>query len=588
MDITTHIDTRLPYRVGYPTLLALPVETEFIETPRHSVISSESLSEIISILLQAGVKGYAELVHRFHERQKTEKITFLVRSHYEPNCQGVWIGAVKAVHDYLLRAKLDFIIEIIDSDISYGAPMPRAIDSEDETFFQAIKKLQPLIMEKMTLNQHAWLALDVLEWYSVEHGEHRPAFIITARDADSSTWWDNTLPWIRARIADCSHDIRVELYYLEAVTFAMDTGHEGGSEEGEDSGKSETKATYVEPHASMLGFYDLPLQVGTSCGLSGSDKSGTWGGRILLTHNGQDMELGLTNSHVLLHNFIQKQESKGPFQPGTLPGQDFVVVSPSDYDHTFALEGLKQTEKETTQRSKERESYFSEVSPTPAEKKNLDLLASEAWSAQTRAGMAEEFGREVGSIFAASGYTARNFCPNNAKKNAYPSDANWALDWALFNIDKKLCKFDKQRTLMMWQPVEPDQKYLIKTQGRTSGEGEGSINAVKSSISFRDGPPLTDPDATSIVVDTIPEAFGGKVITAHCVTPSKGSKKGELIRPGDSGSLVLDKNKAKTVYGLVFGGNEVSKASYMIPAQLLVQDIQDVTGGDNVRFIDWH
>ena len=54
----------------------------------------------------------------------------------------------------------------------------------------------------------------------------------------------------------------------------------------------------------------------------------------------------------------------------------------------------------------------------------------------------------------------------------------------------------------------------------------------------------------------------------------------EFMRAGDSGSCVLrtERNRRATVVGLLYAFNEHTRVSYMIPFDLVVRDIELVTG----------
>ncbi len=92
--------------------------------------------------------------------------------------------------------------------------------------------------------------------------------------------------------------------------------------------------------------------------------------------------------------------------------------------------------------------------------------------------------------------------------------------------------------------------------GRSTGLTSGTVSSLRANIRFPDQP--------------------DKVFKAWEIPKAKG--RGDWACYGDSGSLCFDSKD--NWCGLVFGGDINSGAGFVIPADVIVRDVKNMTGGD--------
>ncbi|KAF2113205.1 hypothetical protein BDV96DRAFT_648176 [Lophiotrema nucula] len=626
MDITDAIDRRLPYRVGYPTLPTLPVETEYAPCTKYFTNVAEWGRDLPVMLDKLGIDAaLVDTRYRYHkECKKDDEVTLVILSKYDEDCQPKWIQAIKDIHAYFYQRNILIgIIELVDIRVWYRPPMPKPILLQEEETLRAITEIQPLLSREIAA--YSWVTVDALHWYSPARGDHHPTFVITARDTSNSAWWTTTIPAIRNIIADAHADLDVVLLYLDNLSIQ--------SHVTED----ETNDGRQPPDASMLEcFYDSPIPMGSSCGLRGSRDSGTWGCRVLLEKDGSQLDLGLTNCHVLLRDFAR--DNKGPFRPGSLP-EDFTVMSPSDRDHEVAKQKLEERVTVATTKLQDFNNVFGQLQGTtwigrligqllggflreeelsPSDKIRQKTLIKQLEICMENLTAARKKDREVGTIFAASGYTTMPLdssssnttkdVPQNKPQDApkdTPKDTpenGWALDWCLFNLDRQARMREKTGKRMTWAHVDPLENYKVIKRGRSTGLTKGLICAAKPLIhNFGDALPEPDPGKSSIVEEEeIKDTFVKKKkgiddtsdktsIYSHSVISTSKANCGHFELPGDSGSVVMldDENSTRVALGLIHAGNPAALVTYMIPMEILIMSIEDVTGGKVVCLLDW-
>ncbi|KAF2789475.1 hypothetical protein K505DRAFT_365593 [Melanomma pulvis-pyrius CBS 109.77] len=530
MDITDAIDKRLPYRVGYPILPTLPVRHEKCNIERYVRDYSNLVRRVSAVLNDLRIPfHHMEGCLRFHEGDHIEQdVTFLVTARYDFNdkeCQTTWIEAVKRIHAYFLKSKITFKIEIIDQKLFFGRNLIKPIFSSEEKILKATAEIMPQLVNE--IKTYAWVTVDVVHCYSPLRGKKHPTIIISARDTSKPSWWSTALPSIRKMIADAQSDLDLVLLFLNGLSLLpLDSQRRQGLE-------------YAPYHPGRL--------IGTSCGLLKSPHCGSVGGVIRLEKDGNRLVLGLTNCHVLLDDFVISQNGNmGPYPPGPLL-KDFVVISPSDADRKTEIQSIK-----------------SWVKDRPLATNTLAKLWSEK---------AEQPSQEIGTVFAASGYTTCNSASDRSagqsdttKTAKPPLDSNWPLDWCLFQLKSDSLSQLYTDIKTTWRRLEPHRSYKVCKTGRTTGTTAGHVSAVVSLLNHEG-------------------MYGNKPVTAHNVIYAHDSMyhlkyRGHFMLSGDSGSLVLlDETEATPIVGLCFASNPATKAAYMIPMEQVVKSINEVTGG---------
>ncbi|KAH8728025.1 hypothetical protein GQ44DRAFT_724569 [Phaeosphaeriaceae sp. PMI808] len=187
------VDTRLPYRVGWPKLPVLPVEAE----NSSKLFSQELRSHVSEILHTHQIAGTIQPAYRFNRGQEG-KLTLVI-----------------VVHD--------------------------GLGMDHSSWPAALKDIH-------VLNK------------GLDKDSCRPTVVLTARDASSLSWWDNTLPKLRRQIPK---GLEIELLFgdnIFNVTWTED-----------------------ETWTSTMASYDASkILMGSSCGVSGTKGSRTLRGSLKL------------------------------------------------------------------------------------------------------------------------------------------------------------------------------------------------------------------------------------------------------------------------------------------------------------------
>ncbi|KAF1949531.1 hypothetical protein CC80DRAFT_581087 [Byssothecium circinans] len=628
MESNDRIDTRLPYRVGYPILPVLPLQTDHLGPNPYFARIMDRVNEI---LFRHRISvDYWMLAHRFHKGATVanDDITVLIVSPYSEGCTESWVKTVEEIHAYLVESKLSFAVELIDRNIRWGLDVPQPIDSSDHDVLEASAVILPQV--KDLIANYEWLTVDILRWYSPVHKHHHPTIVICARDAAKASWWDTTLPSIQNVIASTQTELDVVLLFLDGLSLLS---------------AAEGQSQRLDPSV-ISTLYGDQVPMGSSCGRGGSEASGTLGGKVLLEKDGECHEYGLTNCHVLLGD--QRQDvTQGP----TL----WTVVSPSDKDYKRVDKKFSKDLERAEEALKKTRIYhglYQGIDKQSLSPKVQDRVRREEEAvafAEIRLKCARDSSRDIGTIFASSGYTT---CPASfgyeedewekvASEYTRPMDSNWALDWCLFRL-KPGAEIDNRIFLTptrsehlaegmevtTWAHVHPRVNYKVMKRGRSTGWTKGKVSAVLSMQRSQNGPPKMDPGAPTMIRDHIKGMYQDELIVAHCIVSESDAHNGMFMLPGDSGSLVLldekdlrsparpdekekdvgspvrpdekekdlggpvppdekDKEPAAkataTVLGLCFALNDAAKTSYMIPMQLVVKSINEVTGGEVVH-----
>jgi hypothetical protein len=124
-----------------------------------------------------------------------------------------------------------------------------------------------------------------------------------------------------------------------------------------------------------------------------------------------------------------------------------------------------------------------------------------------------------------------------------------------------------------------DVNFDVVKRGRTTNWTKGKLTLIPSVIRLQNRlPELEIPTNVEVLFK---DKWGNEAVQVHSIIGSK--KDPQFIQPGDSGSFVLLDSPTNipgtSVIGLGFAGNHASLASYMIPMDLVVEDIERVTGG---------
>ncbi|KAF2727873.1 hypothetical protein EJ04DRAFT_570004 [Polyplosphaeria fusca] len=469
-------------------------------------------------------------------------------------------------------------VELIDKRFAPYLPPPMEIKSNQSNIIEISRRLLPTITS--VISQHQWITIDILNWYLPTYSSYHPTVIISARDTLDDLWWSTTLPNIRRIIKEAGSSLEVVLLFLDCLDISV------------------TPPTEYHPaDLSMKNhFYDKQVAPGTSCGLMGSNTSGTLGGFMVVEKGGEQIQLGLTNCHVLLQD--TKLNLKSTIRPCTTL-EELNVVSPSDVDHEVVTCEIQGCIADESERLEELEQAYGEEELPQSVKNRMERHRIKLKPKQSDLNKVMSHDRLLGTIFATSGFTT--WPPADQTNTSSP--ISWGLDWCLIRLGDKVRLSNlseslpedveiKRIPISFWARVDPAKTYAVIKRGRTTAWTKGVISAIDSSINPGNGLHQLRRGESTIFHDTINPFFMDKTVMMHTiVSTSKGNP--HFIQKGDSGSTVLLNEKAEgpqkippgTTLGMVFATNRL--VTYMIPMEIVIKSIESVTGGKVVQPQEW-
>jgi hypothetical protein len=586
MEEEIEIDSRLPYRIGCPKLPVLPVDTIGHSQGMGTYFPSfgHHMSITRGILAKHNIPDCGILfAHRVNDgiAAANDNLTLVLVSQYKNGCQDQWVKAVREIRSSLLQSGIHWAIELIDERVLSRRLYTSPILSTDRDLIEGWSRVLSVFLA--TIKNHDWAAIDVLHQEFPSRGM-LPTVIISAKDANDDCWWNSTLPALHQLLQANDLEVGIMLRFSKGVDLITN-----GSTSPEDHVKPEPS---TRAHLTISDdFYQDTLYIGTSCTTSGFRLSGTLGGRIKLQKDSTILELGLTNYHVLQDAFMTSEPVCGPFPPSAREPYS-LVVSPSDKDHETVVKGLAENVDAVQTQYDE---FYQRVESLAEEDPNRELKTQRLASLNDvrlflkgRLDLANTYPRHVGHAYAASGYRIRENPSYGLEQRK-----NWALDWCLIQVDQprfissRLYKvpstgyyIQNKAEVAQYCTISADMHYEVVKRGRTSGWTRGTVSAIHSvvRVTGKFQPSLALPTVQGV---KIKGKWGDGIVFVHGIVGTKEDP--QFVKPGDSGSLILLDQSSNihgvSIVGLGFAGNDCSCASYMLPMDLVVKDIEEVTGG---------
>lgn len=141
--IEEEIDSRLPYRIGYPKLPVLPAEIEMCRQNFNTYVPNfdghcrETNDILAKYHIPLGGPFFAYRANygiNFTDRH----LTLVLVSAYKYDCQDQWVKAVKDIRMNLVRPGIHLAVELIDEHVfySYGSPRISPVLSTDRDLIQ--------------------------------------------------------------------------------------------------------------------------------------------------------------------------------------------------------------------------------------------------------------------------------------------------------------------------------------------------------------------------------------------------------------------------------------------------------------------
>lgn len=612
------IDDRHPLRIGTQMLPTLPVETIWADgfpdstyDGEYQELSPDNLLMIHRILDECRVENI-RINLEFRVRQGTPIVdgqlpTITIVSDIEKGGgRNAWILAARTIRAELRDQGLPLSIEILDHTAFQDTIITRPILSQERDLIKKFQSLLPEILNRV--EDHDWRTLDFLHRGPREY-RCRPTLVIGAKDPDDEKWWNQTLPTLRSLL---SPGVDVELRFVDdilaVITAKKDRWHD-------------KRAIVGGPFVTMDDYEEL-IGMGSSCGVDGKDWSGTIGGMVQLSQGSETITCAITNHHVLwddgdfdngryrpLYDLIaanacEERDSHRWVDPKhiSVTTERQQIVSPSDQDHIDMVARLESriTECQEMMASRKR---ITKALYDKAEGATLRRAKRDETQAKINKQTAEEFDRKIGNVFASSGRRVEKhtryddaeiqgwsvYCPEQESSPTLPPHVTleWLLDWGLVKITaERFMKTDIPETVPnVWLKrgnqadtycnIDPFQNYDVAKVGRTSRWTPGKISAVPSVINWPSEYQQRRPSVATV-------SIGGRIGLCHTIVNEENEAR--MIEKGDSGCLVLlDQDTEKgmdgkaLIVGLGFGHASHRLVSYMIPFDLVVEDIERVT-----------
>ncbi|KAF2726705.1 hypothetical protein EJ04DRAFT_530042 [Polyplosphaeria fusca] len=239
------IDDRVPYRLGTSKLPPLPIDWKIVG--EHF---PPKVQEACSIV-EEYFKG--ELVSLFYiHRHGEERNTVLTLSTYNPALKDKWREAIEKLYE-CFKHEQGLVAEIADYSV-FNPNLPKSITTVEIDLYQVAA----------LIDDHEWMAVDVVRWYSPVRGVYWPTIAITARDAGKESWWSKKIPAIEQFVKDQGLDLEVVLRVLDH----MPTHPEGDLDEYKNEFSRDVYKDFQK--------------IGQSLGIQNVDGSVSLGCRILV------------------------------------------------------------------------------------------------------------------------------------------------------------------------------------------------------------------------------------------------------------------------------------------------------------------
>jgi hypothetical protein len=306
------------------------------------------------------------------------------------------------------------------------------------------------------------------------------------------------------------------------------------------------------------------------------------GGKIRLSKGDSTLELALTNYHVVKDALGNLSEANPP--DVSPPYKD--IISPSDSDHETAIHNMQaylEILESTYTGLSEKLGLLPEDDPR-WEKQSADTkdILQEIKEQKRKLERVKQHPRYLGRIYAASGF-------QTSGNPRVPGQSNWALDWCLVRMNSGISseiqnvpstKIPKKAEVTQYCSFPNNVNFYVVKRGRTTDWTQGKLSAIKSTVRLDDRS-LPEPAVPTNQEIRFKDQWGGEAVQVHAIIGTM--EEPRFIKPGDSGSFVLLDSLTDipgvSIIGLGFAGNEACLASYMIPMDLVVEDIERVTGG---------
>ncbi|KAI4615309.1 uncharacterized protein J4E87_009202 [Alternaria ethzedia] len=602
------IDTRCAWRLGWPRLRSLPLQS-LPTTTKHLVAHQPAINKILDTH-SVSTLGPVRYVARTRPTElATSHPTIVFYTDLgEPRQYEHCASAVQEIAQYILSNNIDASIEAIDRVVgeSFTVTALQGPTAAEIARYWASKRRTLL----RTIANRKWLSLDCVNLGKSTDGL-KPTIVITASDADADVW-----DQIIARISVLfDYKLEVELLYgpRSRIDLADAVGDTEEAEMSDISTEVEEEADFASKELKKPkgianesedeefcrpSHFSTDIYPGTSVGVKGG-LSESVGGFLKIEFPGLPTpatQVGLTNFHVLWGG------DEKPVQPPHLREAScgsVTVVVPSDRDKTRYVRRRKLIINKHNRYLRDASSKHQAVESESHRSKRQQWREEREEERKERKRV-EEASNVAGTTWASSAKTSRPHPRYTAKQHENWTEQSrstndttegpaleWDIDWSLFSIDAPRLAVSKtprstdhrhsasDSEISEWGSIQEDRSYEVVKIGRTSGWTRGVVNRAMSILN-------TSVHAFKEVNNTGGKTDTFKPVLCHSIVSTMRDG-APFISPGDSGSLILlneeRQDNQACIVGLAIGGNKTTNIGYMAPIDLILMDIEEKVQG---------
>jgi hypothetical protein len=612
------LDTRWPYRVGYPSLCSLPVKT--IRIFEDSFLSSEIReklgAQIVAILNShriphrtGGPVQLAYRTHRHEEGHDRERLRVIVDCVYsdEHNSSTTWAKAAReiwAAYRELTDNNTEIGIELFDAGYMSTIHLCSLPSQHRQYLLDNWGHHCDDVDTVLGENRNMYQALVPLgfEAHRKDGRDHRAILFIDALNADDTRW----------------ADIKVAMRRVLPYFMDVEVWQASGPILSQHHVNFLSAPTYARKLLDTDDFIQPP-QPGSSIGIQGRDVGGTLGGYVMLQFDddSQPTTYGITNAHVVMDDgklSLSPLESSLPLEsvlsirasatvtrPAkyTLrsdPHPSSVVESPFKPDRDAYLQILREIRSTSEHRLRDIETRIQllgagEDSKLARLKTHSAMLEEQLALHAESIRIAENSDHCTGTVVAATlGATKHSI---NGSRHDVVTDI--ALIEPQGDADAAEIPLRANMTSPPISPLQMCEEWQVRgigapendeecitvvaKRGRTTGYTMGIVEGLETRINL---PIFTDHLKKDVSAYAITSRFWNDPFSA----------------PGDSGSMIIamkgwnlqgriNKSRHHDLYepfvvGLLFGSSESGDVSYFIPWDVVKDQVERLTGGKMV------
>ncbi|KAI5294037.1 hypothetical protein KEM52_004802 [Ascosphaera acerosa] len=472
-DVEKQIDTRIPYRTGWPRLPVLHTWTCLEGDPKQYIPNYDKVADHVKQILRKMNLMTREIVacHRLPygveaKEANAATATLLITTDFDG---GNYMRATRDIRKYLASLDVQCCIEVLDRK-TFKVRTFAIAPHETELLELWAKSLRNDLIAIVSKSRLKWTTISMFHRGMEGTREQcRPTIVIGAVDPSDKIWKEQITPHIEEKYGK---QLAVEIIHQNRNSFITTEGEELSA------GRNLNPRHFVRK-----------IKMGTSCGAVQVMESATFGGMVRLKRDGEDEGVfALTTHNGLRSDQLEKATAGGKALVPTdkiVQSQSLNVNCPSDHDTAIILKSTdaniadtKQFLKRERTKASKWKSWFNPEHKAQTEIAN-ELHFEVSDLLRIRESIAK-FDRRAGHVYASSGYRVRGVarCP---------------LDWSLVQLlearsmrngleGREVPDGMTPESMNTWRKLDFRGRAVAK-YGRSSHWTHGTINGVETVFS---------------------------------------------------------------------------------------------------------